>query len=817
MANRFNRWAPTQAVSLPVDYYQTALMLKEQRTQESIDNIEGLINQYGAIKAVSPDAEALYNETIDQLKTNVEAVGKENLTTPQAQRKVNKMFKDPAIVDNLDKVYTDALLAAEAKKNLNEYLKKNPSVNAVDHLMAFNQLGKETGDSTKFDPNRFKNMPALSDYYDVNKLIADEVTKLKANEEEVKRIVGDKYQSYKDSGVLEDRIRELARDRVLADPQAYGQFQRNIRYQNYLADPYDADNGMRKNAMAFRQGIASQQQAIQNRISTIAKGRPDNKLKKDDPTAYQQIQQGRALLKDLGQYTRESQPGQFEMGDEDIVNKMGMDRFVESFDAYAWRSRKEEEEWTPMAIAQFNAREAMKRLRARERARAKTLKDIFNPEMQHLTIPGVSEQGDLTPDNWNGYIKDRVPNLKLNISKEGFLTGDNNEYTRGSGKNGKYYKNDDVITVSAGADPPEGYQKQSIGADYRGHARVYVKEGATSYDKMPDPKKIQQDNVDNLRKYVNMKGLSNDYDWDNESDQRRALQDVVRFNQAWEKAYMTAHTFPAGNTDSFRERVVEMIGRTPVYDEKGKMISKSDLPKMLEQFRKEKPTINGQPTDFTTKQPMYTFQLEGKTYRIPMHVEMQGTLAVPNDMLNRAMNSETGIFEYGQNQDLFINKMGPGGRPINMVVAGGGQPAFQSKAKELYESNVSNLKEIGFSDKEAEDYLGKNYMSIQDAINADYQTGLVVTNPTNGKTTTIKYAVGKQRMGNRTNLFKYFTNQLSPSPDLQGYIYNRMQEFGSGQNPGMNLLGFDVYPQKERAALFKSMADGDEDDFGLEE
>lgn len=811
MANRYNRWAPTAYVGLPVDYYQQALGVQEQRTAEAIEKIEGMIAHYGAIQPVSADAQALYDQSINQLRTNVEGLVKENLDTPTAQRKINKMFTDPVIVDNLDKVYTDALLAGEARKNLNEYLKKNPAVNATEYLTAFNKLGQETGDASKFNPNRFRNMGPLVDYYDVNKLIADEVTKLKENESEIKKIMGDKYITYKESGVLEDRIRELARDRVLSDPQAYAQFQRNMNYQNYLANPYDIAEGMKKNASAFRAGISQQQQTIQNRISQLAAGRTDDQLKEKDPKVYAQIEQGRRALKDLNKYVQQSLTGEYDISDEDVVNRMGMDRFVQSFDAYAWRKTKQEEEWTPMAIAEFNARETMKRLRVRESMRKKTLQDLFNPEIQHLTIPGTAEQTAITPDQFNDYISERIPGLKLNISKEGFLTGDQDIYTKSIGKDGKYYKEEDITMARR---PPEGYEETPIGYA-RGANKYYVKKGAQSWAKPPDSKEIAATNIQNLKSYVERKGLGTNYDWTNEADQRRALQDVIRFNQSWERAYMTAHTFPAGNTDGFRERVVEMMGRTPFYDEKGKIIPKDELPALADAIRKTKPTINGQPTDFSLKQPVYTFNVNGVNYKVPMHLEMQATLAVPNDMLNRAMNSETGVFTYGANNDLFINKMGPDGRPINMVVAGGGNQTYQESAKKLYQSNIDNLKEIGYSEQEARDFLDKNYLQIQDAINSDYKKGFEVNNPNTGKSTFLKYAVGRHKEGARRTTFKYFTNQLSPSPDLGKYIYDRMQEFGGARNPGMSLLGYDLFTGKEKSAIFQGITA--DDDYGLED
>ena len=817
MANIYNRWAPTQRIGLPVDYYQSALMLKDQRAQESVDKIEGIANQYAQIQAVSPDAEALYNETMDKLRSGVEALSKEKLDTPEAQRRAAKLFKDPEIVSNLDKVYSDAMYAAEARKNLNEYLKKNPQVNAVDYLTAFNKLGTETGDSSKFNPDRFKNMPALTDYYDVNKLIADEVKSLKANEEEVKKIVGDKYQTYKETGVLEDRIRELARDRVLADPQAYSQFQRNTRYQNFLADPYDPENGMRKNASSFRAGIGNQQISIQKRIDDLAKGRKDEEIKKKEPQVYEQIQQGRAMMKQLGRYTSQSNGADYDVSDDQIVSQMGMDNFVKSYDAYAWKTRKQEEEWTPMALAEFNARQAMARLRTREALRKKTLQDIFNPEVQHLTIPGTAEQIENSPENWNDYISHNIPGLNVNVDRNGSMkfdmgsTGTGYQVT-GDLSNPVYIKTADMKASKVGA--PAGYDSTPVGKDEDG-TPMYKRTGAQTYKgELPKESDVYKSNIANLKSYVEKKGLGTNYDWNNEADQRRALQDVIRFNQTFEKAYMTGHTFPAGNTDSFRERVIEMIGRAPFYDEKGNIVSKDDLPALIEGMRKEKPAINGQATDFKTKQPVYSFQVGGKLYRVPMHMEMQQTLGAPNDMLNRAISNETGVFEYGPNKDLFINKMGPGGMPINMVVAGGGTQQYQQKANELYNSNVANLKEIGFSEQEAKEYLDKNYINIQEAINSDYETGFQAFNPSTGKTTTIKYAVGRQKEGSRRPTYKYFTNQLSPSPDLGRYIYDRMQEFGGGKNPGMNMLGFDVYPQKDRAAMFKGITA--DDDYGLE-
>ena len=92
MANRFTRWAPTQYVPLPIDYYQSALAYKEQKTQESLDKIDAILAGYGSIEPISKDPQALYEQTNEKVRKGVMDLANQNLDTPAAQRAVNKII-----------------------------------------------------------------------------------------------------------------------------------------------------------------------------------------------------------------------------------------------------------------------------------------------------------------------------------------------------------------------------------------------------------------------------------------------------------------------------------------------------------------------------------------------------------------------------------------------------------------------------------------------------------------------------------------------------------------------------------------------------
>lgn len=841
MANRFNQWAPTQYVGMPIDYYQSSLMLQEQRAAESLDKINGIINAYGSIQAVSPDAEALYNQTIDQLKSNVEGLGKENLTTPQAQRKVNKLLNDPTTVDALDKVYTDALQAAEARKQLNEYLKKNPAVNAVDYLTAFNGLGRETGDATKFNPNRFKNMPALVDYYDVNKVIADEVGKLKANEQEVKRIMGDKYITYKEAGVLEDRIRDLAVSRVMSDPQAKAQFERNVRYTDYLSNPADPNAGSKTTADRYRKGILESKEQITQNLTKHLKGKTQKNIEAD-----KQLQQMIMMAdRQTRDYDRLSQ-----LDDQTLNQKMALDALATSFEPYANRQRKYEEEWTPEYLLRLREKGMWERMQFKLKFQKKTLEDALN--VNPLTSPDQRQQQELTPTEWSGYIERRIPALgKVKLDQNGALVPENYQgkwdYRDLSSGNftpnaftgtmrdvkiedkseGTVFSPNDVVPIRQGRAEyqkfvPAGYKKIGT-AKYGAGDRVdlWVKPGAGFKTLKEAQGTGYQQGVEQLKEYIQNISPSGDLSRYNDlktpEGVKMAVQDVVRFSQEFESSYSTPYQLGASNTNSLRASVADIVAKVTVRAD-GKMADKTDKKNLEEFLRKSNSNavVNFQLYDRDFDSPVYSVTApDGKIYKIPMHNEYQQMLGPMQGVISKIVKGKTGVVNYGN--DIIINGLQDGQR-VNAVFTGGNTEAYQEKAKSLFEENVASLTQAGFSRDEAVTKLRRTASQA-----ADYMRGgdaFPITNEKTGKTAYIKNAVSfSPSASGRSTPTYYSFSQIGDSKvtSIGDLFYNNMTEFGSARNPYMNLPLLDLLKNKNMINLFSAGGDADYDDFDIPE
>lgn len=826
MANRYNAWAPTRAVPLPIDYYQSALMLKDQRTAESLDKINAIISAYGQIQPVSPDAQALYDQTTEELRNRVMEVSKEKLDTPEAQRRVNQIIQDPAIAGNMEKVYMDAVYAAEARKNLNEYLKKNPNVNAVDYLVAFNKLGTETGDPTKFNPNRFKNMPALSDYFDVNKLVAEEVSKLKANEEEVKRIMGNKYVTYKKAGVLEDRIRDLAVSRVMTDPQASAQFQRNNRYTHYLQNPVDPDAGLTETAQFYRNNIKERTEQMKNKWAEITAGKTPAQIAAD-----KDIQKAKMVMdRTLFDYQQLDQ-----LDDEALSRKVAMDAFSQSFDSYANRQTKYEEEWTPVYLQQLRDAAANSRLWTRLQFNKSMIEDAFSAKP--VTVPDTRQQDPISPGSWGEYIK-RIPGLSnVRLDQNGAFTADaygKKDFARVRLYDGKsdyqgeaYYNRNDIVTVPKGEKPPAGYVRVGLTGGGGENSSspgplqdVYVLPNTTSYKSIPKDKGAQfEQGKDQLRQYLRQiipsGDLSRYNDLKDETGVKTAIQDVVAFNQAFESTYGTNYQLPASNTNSFRASVADLISKTGVRKANGKQIDPGKTAAIQEALRKSNSNIT--PTfkfyDRNWDTPVYSFTVDGETYTAPMHQEYQAWLGPAQNILSRIVKGDAGPLAHGNS--LIVTGL-ENGQQINAVFQGANTPQYQQQAKVLFEENIGELMKAGFSREEATKTLRTTAAQAADFMRNG--EAFPIRNEKTNQTAYIKNAVGfytNPRSRRPTPVYYSFSqigdNSVKP---LGQVLYDEMAEFGSTKNPYMAIPNMDLMRNKTLLGILSNTGGGGDDDFG---
>lgn len=832
MSNRFNAWVPTKAANLPIDYYQSALSLREQRTGDALQKINEILAAYGQIQPLSNDPKALYDETIDKIKNDISELAKLRLDTPEAQRRVNQIINDPTSVGNLDKVLLDAAYGAQAQQKVNDYLAKNPEVNAVPYLVLLNSLGNEKGDSKAFNPNRFKNLGAIPDYVDIHQKVADEVTRLKANETELQKMMGPKYVTYKEAGVLEDRIRDLATSRVLSDPAMRAQFDRNVLYSYYQKNPYDLKAGREAVADGYLTRAKDRVIAGEAAFAELTKGKTEKEILEDRNLALAKLQ-----LDGMRKDRDDLQETYDEHGADAVNQKAAFNAFVESFYPYAYKETSETWKWDELYLQNLREAAADRRVRMRIDAANRQLQEAFSGT--GLSIPNVRQQVDPTPDQYASYMKTILPSVILD--KHGQFSESNYKGQLVNIK-GKYYLPSDVKVLAGdkvvrgdgeGTTVSEELDSrlwESAGSTKvpGGRIRAYVKVGAQPVSKT-DTKSLYSKGLTDLRTYLtNAIPGGNLTKYDNlntDKGIKAAIQDIVKLAGGFESTYSMNYSALGSNTNEMRSLIADLIGKTGVKDIRGNDISPSNksgannIKTLQDALRKggSNIAVNFQHFDRFWDTPVYSFTIDGVQYTAPMFNEHQAILGRGTSVLKGLVSGKVGVQTSGN--DLIVSGMNPHLNEkgewetplVNAVFYGGNTSEYQDKAKAAFDAQVSKLENIGFSKDEATSYLNSNSDVIAKFL-ADPKNGTRGFKiEKDGKTAEITQAVGMQVVkdpnykgrgsGDKTMYFSY-SNLGYPVSSLGDMLHEDMNYFGSTSNPTMALPQLDYRRSKLLTGTF---------------
>jgi hypothetical protein len=239
MSNRFNQWSPTEYVPMPVDYYQQALGTNESLVQNQVDQAKQSMYALRSVTPTGKNAEALHEQIMNSINSDIEAVGKENLNTPEALSKINSIVSNPQYIGKLRQIYS---MTEEAKKAHDTYVKSvetnGNDVNAVGYLKATKSLYGEQGDPSQFNSNLFTGTDVIPKYIEIQPEVDKAIEHMKASG--YTDVKTGKYITTKEVEQLTpERIKAAAISQLQSRTDLALQLQHNVDYSAFQAGGLD--------------------------------------------------------------------------------------------------------------------------------------------------------------------------------------------------------------------------------------------------------------------------------------------------------------------------------------------------------------------------------------------------------------------------------------------------------------------------------------------------------------------------------------------------------------------------------------------------
>lgn len=272
MANRYNRYIPTQYVGMPIQEYQYALAHIDDQATQKVQQLGRAFASFGDITPVGKDATAFYQETLGALRQNIEGVGKQQLTAFDATNQIQKMISDPNTIGAFKNVYQDAMDYNKMLEYMSEYRKKNPDINLLPQVRSLDQLNAQKGVAGNYKPGAFRGMTSAPDYYSVPKAVYAAVEKMKANKDTWQKLVGNKIYTTTEEALTDDRVVNAAMKSIYADPEAMDQIRRSMDYEAYRMNPQNPQEYINTQGAELRNRLLDNVKANTTAITALKAG-----------------------------------------------------------------------------------------------------------------------------------------------------------------------------------------------------------------------------------------------------------------------------------------------------------------------------------------------------------------------------------------------------------------------------------------------------------------------------------------------------------------------------------------------------------------
>lgn len=272
MSNRFSRWAPTEYVPLPIDYYTQSLVGQEQRVQSSVDTAHNIMTNLRSVTPTGLDAQAYEQQLLAGLTSQLEGMNKQDLKTPEALSKINAILSDPKMLSGFRDIAMMTEDARDSEAAYKEHVKENGNdVNATPYRTAMRTLGAQTGDASKFDKSLFKGTDVMPKYMEVQKEVNDTLKDMKENGY-TDPFIG-KFISIKEiSSISPERLKRAAVELIKSRKDLMMQSQRNIEYDVFNTGIEDKGEALKKVAAP---AIAEATRDMHNAETALALAKKD--------------------------------------------------------------------------------------------------------------------------------------------------------------------------------------------------------------------------------------------------------------------------------------------------------------------------------------------------------------------------------------------------------------------------------------------------------------------------------------------------------------------------------------------------------------
>lgn len=369
MANRFDTYVRTTYVPEPIDYYQLGVQGQEAEMGGKLQQMGNDLDTANNIMAAyTPDIQTK-TQIIDSIRSQLEDVTRQNLTTPEAMVKFNKIINNRENIDKLAAVQSNAMEYQRLMKEMQDYEKETGnSINNTRLRAAMEDYNR----GTEFKSG-FMRGQSPGKYIDVVKDVQDVLKNVKGNVKNIIDIDGRWIvETEKESLELEDLMKRAGIQ--INDPKYKRQLEDFMFHNAYTAGGGDVNRGYKQYYDDVVGTLNDQIEEVENaRRFLNPKDKKQQKTLEELNGQLSALHNRRDQLLNTDNY-RGLYAGNF-LGD--LATRAAV--------PFVYEKTKQSVKANPYGLAETNHRYALQR----QREKTKELKNMFAPPSE-LNFPMVS-------------------------------------------------------------------------------------------------------------------------------------------------------------------------------------------------------------------------------------------------------------------------------------------------------------------------------------------------------------------------------------------------------------------------------------------
>lgn len=271
MANRFTTLAQTRYYELPIDAYQQALGVSENKTASDVNDLASNVQFIRNMPAVGgPDAIRL-QQLHDQIDQGINSISKRDLSAADTLNDLRTMITDKDLNNTATGIYQNVLGFRKKLDAINEYKKKYG--NGVNTARLENSIGSylKSKDASSFQAGYFDNLQDPSEFIDIEGEVAKLAKDFKANKYTMEQSNGTWIKKTSQSGLSENELYKKAYEYAANNPKYASQFQENTFFNAINAGQGDVNKG-------YQSIAGNYQQDIQGQIDNLAQQRDSDRV-----------------------------------------------------------------------------------------------------------------------------------------------------------------------------------------------------------------------------------------------------------------------------------------------------------------------------------------------------------------------------------------------------------------------------------------------------------------------------------------------------------------------------------------------------------